>query len=212
MSLSVTDLLPLAAFAFAMSITPGPNNFMLLNSGVHFGVRRSMPHALGVGAGFVVLLVLAFLGVAAVLLVNPAVMTLLSVACAGYLFWLALRLLRAATAANAMPAAGANGAPLRPMSFFAAVLFQFVNPKAWAMAVACVAIASRWEAGPVEALLALLVVAAGVNLPCVGAWMLGGAALRRRLEGPRARRAFDLAMAVVVSATALWMIWPLAPS
>jgi threonine/homoserine/homoserine lactone efflux protein len=206
MNLSFTDLLPLAAFAFVMSITPGPNNLMLLNSGVRFGVRRSMPHVLGITVGFGGLIAVAFAGVAALVLLNPGVMTVLTISCVTYLLWLAWQLLRPGRAVDGPTAAAA----LQPMSFVGASLFQFVNPKAWAMAVASVGITAQWPVEPVLGLTWLLAIAMLVNLPCVLSWLIGGALLRRLLGTRGVRRAFDFAMAALVIATAVWMLLPLA--
>ena len=206
MNLSFTDLLPLAAFAFVMSITPGPNNLMLLNSGVRFGVRRSLPHVLGITVGFGGLIAVAFAGVAALVLLNPGVMTVLTISCVTYLLWLAWQLLRPGRAVDAPAAAGA----LQPMSFVGASLFQFVNPKGWAMAVASVGITAQWPVEPALGLTWLLAIAMLVNLPCVLVWLIGGALLRRLLGTHGVRRAFDFAMAALVITTALWMLLPLA--
>jgi threonine/homoserine/homoserine lactone efflux protein len=209
MNLSFTDMLPLAAFAFVMSITPGPNNLMLLNSGVRFGVRRSMPHVLGITVGFGGLIAVAFAGVAAMVLLNPGVMTVLTVCCVLYLLWLAWQLLRAPPVPPATQP-GAEIATFQPMSFVGASLFQFVNPKGWAMAVASVGITAQWPVEPALGLAWLLAIAMLVNLPCVLVWLIGGALLRRLLGTHGIRRAFDLAMAALVVATALWMLLPLA--
>ncbi len=211
MNRSFTDLLPLAAFAFVMSITPGPNNLMLLNSGVRFGVRRSMPHVLGITVGFGGLIAVSFAGVAALVLLNPGVMTVLTVCCVLYLLWLAWQLLRAPPVpATASASAEAGTGSLQPMSFLGAGLFQFVNPKAWAMAVASVGITAHWPVEPALGLTWLLLIAMLINLPCVLVWMVGGAMLRRLLGSHSVRRAFDFAMAALVVATALWMLLPLA--
>jgi threonine/homoserine/homoserine lactone efflux protein len=208
MNIALTELLPLVAFAFVMSITPGPNNLMLLNSGVRFGVRRSMPHVLGITVGFGGLLAVAFAGVAALVLLNPGVMTALTVCCVLYLVWLAWQLLRASPVPPSEDT-GTETDTLQPMSFLGAGLFQFVNPKAWAMAVASVGITAHWPVEPAMGLAWLLAVAMLVNLPCVMVWMIGGALLRRLLRSHGVRRAFDFAMAALVVATALWMLLPL---
>ena len=107
---------------------------------------------------------------------------------------------------DAPAAAGA----LQPMSFVGASLFQFVNPKGWAMAVASVGITAQWPVEPALGLTWLLAIAMLVNLPCVLVWLIGGALLRRLLGTHGVRRAFDFAMAALVIATALWMLLPLA--
>lgn len=208
----LADLLPMAAFALVMSITPGPNNIMLLNSGLQFGVRRSMPHVLGITVGFAALIAVAFGGVAALVLLNPAVMTILTLCGGAYMFWLAWRMLRS-TMPAATPAVTTEAAPrpaLQPMTFWGAGLFQFVNPKGWAAAVAAVGITARWPLPPSEALAWLLGITVVVNLPSILIWTTGGALLRRLLAAPALRRGFDIVMAALVVATALWMLQPLA--
>jgi threonine/homoserine/homoserine lactone efflux protein len=198
-------LAPLALFMFVSSITPGPNNLMLLGSGIRFGFGRTVPHLLGITAGMVLLLLVSWAGVGALLLAAPGAGSMLSLLCCGYLFWLALGLLR-----EAAPAPPGEAQPRgRPMRLYEAVLFQFVNPKAWAMAVAACAIAGKFPL-PLGARLGLmLALSAAINLPCVAMWALFGRGLRQRLEAPGARQAFNLAMSALVVATALWMLAPL---
>jgi threonine/homoserine/homoserine lactone efflux protein len=197
-------LLALAAFAFVMSITPGPNNLMLLASGARFGLRRTLPHILGITGGFAALLVVAWAGAAALLLQWPAALRILTILSAAYLLWLGWALLRAAPPSSAAVDAGA-----RPMSLLEAAAFQFVNPKGWSMAVAAVAITADAGLAPALALLALVAVGSAINLPCVLVWAVFGASLRRALERRWAYRAFALGMAATIVATALWMLAPL---
>jgi threonine/homoserine/homoserine lactone efflux protein len=199
-------LAPLALFMFVSSITPGPNNLMLLSSGIRFGFGRTVPHLLGITAGMVLLLLVAYAGVGALLLAAPRIGGLLSLLCCGYLLWLATLLLCEAEA----PAPGARQQPpRRPLRLYEAVLFQFVNPKAWAMAVAASAIAGKLPLELPARLGLMLLISAAVNLPCVSLWALFGQGMRRALETPGLRRAFNLAMAALVVATALWMLLPL---
>lgn len=201
-------LAPLAMFMFVSSITPGPNNIMLLGSGIRFGFGRTIPHMLGISGGMVLLLLVSYAGVGALLLAAPAVGKLLTVLCCLYLLWLALNLVREAATPPAAEAE-APGARSRPMRSWEAVLFQFANPKAWAMAVTACAIAEKYPlATPVKIGL-LLAVCTVVNLPSVSVWALFGKALRSRLRAPGVHQAFNLAMAALVVATALWMLAPL---
>jgi threonine/homoserine/homoserine lactone efflux protein len=85
-------LLALSIFAFVTSVTPGPNNMMLLASGVNFGIRRTIPHMLGIAAGFTAMLLLVGLGLGAIVTAVPAVLVVLKVASAAYMLWLAWRL------------------------------------------------------------------------------------------------------------------------
>ena len=204
-------LAPLAMFMFVSSITPGPNNLMLLSSGIRFGFNRTVPHMLGITGGMVVLLLIAYAGVGALMLASPGLDKLMTVACCAYLLWLATALLK-----NDEPGQGAAGADAsqgataaRPMRLHEAALFQFVNPKAWAMAVAASTIADKFPL-PLPARLTLMVLlSAAINLPCVSVWALFGKTMRHHLRTARVRQAFNFTMAALVVATVLWMLLPL---
>ena len=197
-------LAPLAMFMFVSSITPGPNNLMLLSSGIRFGFNRTVPHMLGITGGMVLLLLVAYAGVGALMLASPGLDKLMTVACSLYLLWLATMLLK-----DEEPAAtGHESAQARPMRAYEAALFQFVNPKAWAMAVAASAIVGKFPL-PAAAQLALMVlISAAINLPCVSVWALFGKTMRDHLRTARVRQAFNFIMAGLVVATALWLVLP----
>jgi threonine/homoserine/homoserine lactone efflux protein len=200
-SLSLS-LAPLALFMFVSSITPGPNNLMLLNSGIRFGFGRTVPHMLGITAGLVGLLLVAYAGVATLLLACPALLKLMTIACCAYLLWLATALLKDDGAG------AADRAGQRPMAAYQAALFQFVNPKAWAMAVTACAIATRFPLPGAAALPLTLLICAAINLPCVSVWALFGKSLRGFLHRAVLRQAFNFSMAALVAATAVWLLLP----
>ena len=190
--MSYEQITALVAFAFVTSITPGPNNMMLMASGANYGVRRTVPHMLGVAIGFVVMAVLVGAGLAQVFVAVPALHSALKVVSVAYLLYLAWKI---ATAAPPTPA----GPVGKPMTFVAAALFQWVNPKAWAMALTAVTVyaPSQTLAG-----LTLVAVLFGiVNLPAVGAWAMLGQQMRRVLTNPLRLRAFNVGMAVLLVAS-----------
>ncbi len=201
---------PMALFAFVASITPGPNNLLLMRSGARFGVRRSVPHIIGIQVGFQALLLLCWLGVGAVLLALPAAFTVLRWACFAYLLWLAAIILREALAkpanagvSSAQPATHAT----RPMSWFEATAFQVINAKAWMMTIT-VATAFYGAAQPtlLDIGIAALICSA-IGFPSMLVWNAWGAAIEHVLKRPAARRAFNVAMALLVLATAVWMLF-----
>ncbi|PTT92375.1 lysine transporter LysE [Pelomonas sp. HMWF004] len=185
-------LLALTGFAFVTSITPGPNNLMLLASGTNFGWRRSLPHLLGISFGFGVMLTLVGLGLGDVFTRLPALHDGLKWASLAYLLYLAFKV---ATAAP--PGGGDASGQARPMGFGAAALFQFVNPKAWAMALTAV---TAYSGLGVAALTAVFVL---VNLPCCGSWAVLGEQMRRWLHKPRALQAFNWGAATLMVASVL---------
>lgn len=210
---------PLALFAFVASITPGPNNLLLMRSGARFGVRRSLLHLFGVQCGFVMLVVLSHLGIGALLLALPVAITALRWACFAYLLWLGWLILREARATyagsgDADPAAASAGVPEstgaaggRPMRWIEGVMFQLINPKAWMMAVT-VASAFYGGAAPTHLDLATAsLVSISIGGPCMLVWTVWGAAIHRILTRPAAHRAFGYTMAALVFATAVWMLF-----
>ncbi len=190
--------LALVGFAFVTSVTPGPNNMMLLASGVNFGLRRTVPHMLGISVGHSVMVFLVGLGVAGVFLAHPLALTALKVAAVGYMLWLAWEIARSG-------APGEGRAVGQPMTFLQAAAFQWVNPKAWAMALG--AVAAYVPAPSVGAYALVAVVFAGVNLPSVSLWAAAGQGLRRWLEGPGRLRLFNWGMAGLL-VLSLWpVVW-----
>jgi threonine/homoserine/homoserine lactone efflux protein len=194
----------IALFAFVTSITPGPNNIMLLASGARFGLRRTIPHMLGISIGFAVMVLLVGAGTMRLFEAMPVLAILLKLASLVFLGYLAVRLARAA------PMVAGNGEPgdrsEAPMSFLAAALFQWVNPKAWAMALSAVTLYAG-EGGP-AALLLIAGLFMLVNLPSVSLWAYAGERLRIVLADPRRARAFNITMAILLIASVLPMLRP----
>lgn len=187
-----TLLFPLIGFALASSITPGPNNLMLLASGVNFGFRRSIPHMLGIGVGFIIMLVVVGLGVGQMLQASPRLYDALRITSLVYMLWLAWKIATShgVDKRTDQPAS-------RPMNFIQAALFQWVNPKAWAMAIAATATYTQ----PTRYFTSLLWVALVfglINLPCVSVWAGFGVALRHWLQDPVKHRIFNVTMALLL--------------
>ena len=183
----------LAIFCFVSSITPGPNNLMLMTSGVNFGVRRTIPHALGVSLGFPLMVVVVGLGLAGVFARFPGLLIAMKWVGAAYLVYLAFKLARAAPI-------GPGSAEGRPMTFFQAAGFQWINPKAWVMALTAV----TTYALPDDYTRTVVLVAAMfgiVCLPTVSCWVLFGTGLRHALRRPVVLRVFNLAMGALLIAS-----------
>ena len=185
-------LLALTLFAFATSITPGPNNIMLLASGANFGLRRTVPHMLGISIGHAVMVALVGLGLLGLFEALPWLRQALMAVSAAYLLWLAWKIAHAAPPGDG-PAKG------RPFGFLQATGFQWVNPKAWYMAIYAQTNFAP-DAGPWGAVVVAVIFAA-INLPSVATWAAMGTQLRRWLHGPWRLRAFNITMAVLLVAS-----------
>ena len=193
------DLLTaLAAFAFVTSITPGPNNLMLMTSGANFGFRRTIPHMLGVGLGFVIMVILVGAGLVSVFDAYPVSYTVLKVFSVAYLLYLAWKI----AGASAPDEAGRSASP---MTFLQAALFQWVNPKAWAMALTAVTVYAPSQSLAAIGLVAL--VFGLVNLPSVGSWTILGQQMRRFLTNPLRLRVFNISMALLLVASLAPMLF-----
>jgi threonine/homoserine/homoserine lactone efflux protein len=183
--------LGLLGFAFVSSITPGPNNMMLMASGANYGVRRTIPHMLGVSIGFALMIFLVGVGLIGVFEAWPPAFTILKIVSAAYLLWLAWKI---ATAAPPPDRVGEDGG--KPMTFVQAALFQWVNPKAWTMALTAITVYAASRSVP--AVLAVAVVFGVINLPTVGVWAAMGQYLRRWMADERRTRMFNWGMAVLL--------------
>lgn len=182
-------LTALAGFAFVTSITPGPNNMMLLASGANFGFSRSIPHMLGIGIGFTIMVMLVGAGLMQLFDAWPPSYTILKILAAGYMLWLAWKI-----ANSASPEGMRAGA--HPMTFLQAALFQWVNPKAWTMALSAITLYA-----PGREFIAVLWVAlvfGAINLPCVSSWTVLGQKLRVILSNPARLIAFNWTMATLL--------------
>jgi threonine/homoserine/homoserine lactone efflux protein len=198
--MSTGSVLAFATMAFVSSITPGPNNLMLMASGLNHGLRRTLPHLLGVNLGFLVLCLAVALGLAEIFVRMPAVQSGLKWLGAGYLCWLAWRIASAPPAADPAAPKGRS----RPLGFVGAAAFQWVNPKAWVMALG--AFTAYVPAGVgFSTLLAFALLFAVVNAPCIVAWTMFGVRLRHWLRRPALQRAFNRTMGALLVAS----LWPM---
>ncbi len=185
--------LALAAFAFVTSVTPGPNNLMLLASGVNFGFRRTVPHMLGINVGFPVMIVLVGLGLGRIFEIYPVLYTVLRVCGGAYMLWLAYKI-----AMSGRTGEGTSSAT--PMNFMQAVLFQWVNPKGWITAITGIA-AYTSPAAFGWTVLTVALAFAIVGGPSSATWTLFGSGLRRFLDDPRYHRIFNVTMALLLVAS-----------
>jgi threonine/homoserine/homoserine lactone efflux protein len=194
----MSDPLPFITYTFVMSITPGPNNVMLTAAGARFGFRRTLPHMLGIATGFSVQLLLVCAGLSALFGRWPALQSALGWAGAAYLLFLGYRMLdRGDAHARAASA---------PVSFTQAALFQFLNPKAWVMTVTAATLFLPREFGALLSGAYMVLVMEGIGMPCMAVWALFGSSLRSFVDGPRGRRAFNIAMALALASTAVMMV------
>ena len=193
------SIIALSVFAVVSSITPGPNNLMLLASGMNYGFVKTIPHMLGVSIGFFVMCIFVGMGLSVVFTNYPLVLEVMYWAGTVYLLYLAWRIATAG-APGETQRESQDMVRSKPFTFLEASAFQWINPKAWAMAISAFSTyapaARSWlMVAAVAALFAL------INLPCVSIWALCGTGIRRWLHNPRHAHAFNVVMALLLVAT-----------
>jgi threonine/homoserine/homoserine lactone efflux protein len=197
-AMTYDHILPLIGYAFATSVTPGPNNMMLLASGANFGLRRSLPHMLGISGGHAFMVLVMGLGLAQLIHALPQVLVLLKGLAVIYVIWLAWKIAHSA-APQAAKTAG------KPLTFLQAAAFQWVNPKAIAMAISAVTVYGG--DGSFGAIAVVALVFASVNLPSVSVWTIAGEVLRQFLSNPWRLRVFNWSMALLLILSMLPVLW-----
>ncbi|TPG72803.1 LysE family translocator [Pseudomonas arsenicoxydans] len=194
MTLSLDLLMGFALFALVTSITPGPNNTMLLASGVNFGFNRTIPHMLGITCGFFVLVVAVGFGLGAVFQTYPLLYTVLRYVGAAYLLYLAWKIARSG------PVSESEKGESKPITYLGAAAFQWVNPKAWIMAIGAISTYTPMQ-GYFTNVIVIAAVFAVINLPSVSVWAGCGTLLRNVLKDRRWLRLFNWGMAALLVAS-----------
>ncbi|BCP53120.1 protein AmbA [Kaistia sp. 32K] len=186
------QVLAILGFALVTAFTPGPNNTMLMISGANWGVVPSVPHILGITVGFPVMVFAVGMGLGGVFEAYPLLHEILKYVSFLYLLYLAWKLARS----GRHDTEGAREG--RPMSFLAAALFQWVNPKAWIMAISAMALYVPQGGTILPAVLLLTAIFALTSLPSSATWCLFGTAIARFLDSDRRVAIFNAVMAVLL--------------
>jgi threonine/homoserine/homoserine lactone efflux protein len=192
-------ILAITLFAFSSGITPGPNNIMLMTSGVNFGIKPSLPHLAGICLGFPCMVLAIGMGLSSVFQAYPVLHLIIKVLGVSYLLYLSWLIARSS---NKM-----EGKQLsQPFSFIQAAAFQWVNPKGWIMAVGAIATFTVQTADMTPQVLTIATVFLCVAFPCAMVWLTFGVALKRLLKNQRQQKIFNVTMALLLVASILPMI------
>lgn len=187
-------------FAFVSAFTPGPNNLMLAASGANFGMRRTFPHISGIVAGFPLLVLAVGLGLGTLFQRHPEIHAILKIVGATFLLYLAWRIARA----GYQESEGTRG---RPLTFLEAALFQWVNPKAWVVAVTAIATYTTVGGAMYVEIPVILTICLVVSLGSATTWTLFGVGLNRLLQdSPRTARIFNTGMGLLLAASIIPMM------
>ena len=181
----------LVVFGAVMAFTPGPNNIMVLSSGLTYGFRRSLPHIAGIAMGVSFMVASMGLGLGAIFVAYPALQTVLKYAGIAYLIYLA------AMIALAEPVTPGQDNRRGPMTFWGAAMFQWVNVKGWVMVIGTITAYAGIASFPWNIILQV-VVNLILGVTATSAWALSGSSLRSFMTSRRMVRAFNIVMAVLL--------------
>ena len=187
--------LALIGYYFVMYITPGPNNTMLTVSGIKFGFFKTLPHLFGIPTGHAIQLTLVCLGLGAIFQQYPQIQNILKWVRTGYLFYLAWKMLGSLKV-------GKQDTSI-PLKFYEAVIFQFVNPKAWVICITAVSLFFPTREDFYVALLFLVFLSSIVNLPCISCWAIFGTGIRSFLKNNKIKIFVEWIMAALLVLTGI---------
>lgn len=190
----MVNLLPVLLFSVSSSLTPGPNNFMLLSSGLNHGVKKTMPHFLGICIGFPIMVMIVALGFGAIFVKHLWIKEALKYIGSAYMLFLAWQIYQSSGSQKS------EQGTRKPFRFYQAVLFQWVNPKAWLMAVGAISIFTLSQNYLMNAV-AISTIFFLVFIPCGIVWLLFGKFLQNILTKPGDQKIFNIVMALSLVAS-----------
>lgn len=190
----------LVSFYFAMFITPGPNNVMLLASGVKYGFKKTIPHILGIPLGHFVQISAMAAGLGFIFQTYPYLQQILKVLGCTYLFFLAYKMFGSLHIQETKKETG------RPLKFYEAALFQLLNPKAWIIAVTVVSVFIPKDESFVTGLLFVAVIAPIVNIPSISVWVLFGSSIRAFISNSKVKKVIEMMLALLLVGTGFMIL------
>ena len=196
--ISLQLFIALSSFYFVMFATPGPNNAMLTASGIKFGFKRTLPHLIGIPCGHVVQISLVCLGLGKIFVMYPHIQEVLKYVCAAYLLYLGYKIIGSFSEHQKDSS--------RPLKLYEAALFQFVNPKAWTVAIM---VASGFFPKDEILIIAILfssLTAAIVCFPSICLWALFGSSIRLMIKNTKIKKVVEFLLAFLLLLTAIIII------
>ena len=188
----------LSAFYFTMFFTPGPNNAMLTASGMKFGFTRTLPHLIGISLGHIIQIGLTCFGLANLFLIYPQIQFYMKILCFLYLFYLGWKMIGSFSLIQKETG--------RPLKFYEASLFQFINPKAWSIAVTVASGFFPTEENIFIGVAFVTITAALINFPTCSLWALFGSGLRKFINNQKTKKIIEYLLAVLLVLTGLFIL------
>lgn len=199
---TVAMIISIATFTISTVTTPGPNNIMLLSSGLTFGYKKTIPHMSGIIVGFPFMVVLVGLGMGVIFEKFPIILSILKIVGILYLFWMAFKI-----ANNTSSYEVEEGQKSKPFTFFQAAIFQWVNPKAWIMAITAISIFVTANENSYLQVITIAFIYLLSSIISTNSWAFGGVVLKKFIKNESSVKKLNIIMAVLLIASVLPIIF-----
>ena len=192
-------VLAISSYYFVMFVTPGPNNSILTASGIKFGFIRTIPNIFGIPFGHALQLILVILGLGKLFELFPIILIFLKYLGAAYLLYLSWKMFGSLKVSE-------TNEKVSPLKFYEAILFQFVNPKAWVICVTAVALFFPYEENYIVGIIFLVIMAVTICFPSISIWALGGSIIRNYLKNKKIKIFVEWLLAILLIGTAITIV------
>ena len=189
-------IIAISAYNFVMYVTPGPNNSILTASGIKFGFLRSIPNILGIPTGHGLQLALVCLGLGSLFTAFPILLDILRYVGASYILYLAYRMFGSLNITSSEEKS-------RPLKYYEAILFQFVNPKAWVICITAVSLFYPEKENLIIGTIFMVIMSTIINIPSISIWAFGGNVIRLYLNNIKLKKIIEWLLALLLIATAI---------
>ena len=192
-------ILAVATYNFVMYVTPGPNNSILTTSGIKFGFIKSVPNIFGIPTGHGLQLALVCFGLGSLFTTFPILLDILRYVGASYILYLAYKMF------GSLNITSTEEKP-RPLKYYEAILFQFVNPKAWVICITAVSLFYPIKENLILGTLFMVIMSTIVNIPSISIWAFGGSVIRHYLTNHKLKMIIEWLLALLLIGTAIWVL------
>ena len=193
-------IIAVATYNFVMYVTPGPNNAILTASGIKFGFIRTLPNLFGIPTGHGLQLMLVCLGLGSLFIAFPILLEILRYVGASYLLYLSYKMFGSLDV-------NIKEDKSRPLTFFEAIIFQFVNPKAWIICSTAVSIFYPNDASIFLGTFFMVFMSTIVNLPSISIWAFGGSIIGKYLKNVKLKKFVEFLLALMLILTSIYIIF-----
>ena len=193
-------IIAVATYNFVMYVTPGPNNAILTASGIKFGFIRTLPNLFGIPTGHGLQLMLVCLGLGSLFIAFPILLEILRYVGATYLLYLSYKIFGSLNV-------NIKEDKSRPLTFFEAIIFQFVNPKAWIICSTAVSIFYPNDASIFLGTFFMVFMSTIVNLPSISIWAFGGSIIGKYLKNVKLKKFIEFLLALMLILTSIYIIF-----